>query len=401
MRRFSYISACILICLAACQESVIETPRNGAPIYLAASVNNQVLTRAPYMPLDDSGNMIQAPSSKYPLKTDVWGSTTPYFFTEIFDADNKPLDGSRENGEVAIHTDATFMSGDPQLLRAAIYNKSAKPVYFVAFSPMSDDSEAWSTDDGTQASFVFSGNDDVMFAPQVQGKYALDYSQSPLLHFRHLLTWLRVEFRAESMEVSESWGAITSMKIRSKNKVTVDLSESADKTGEGAAALYEFDSPDNISFTTTEVGLDHIDMSFYCTTEEDSFEGSQVTLEKKFTDQKFPVDGQLIPYLTTEELAYVLCAPVVGKETIVVGGIDVAAPEYYIDLVTENRTVTIPVDLKINADELFLESTRGKQFTLTLNFKMGNTVYLSTSVNDWKVGGLVVGGIGDSDLNEN
>ena len=79
-------------------------------------------------------------------------------------------------------------------------------------------------------------------------------------------------------------------------------------------------------------------------------------------------------------------------------GEDVDSPEYYIDLVTDKRTVSIPIDLRVGKEEPFLKSTRGLQFTISLNFKMGNTIHLTTTVNDWKVGGLVIGGIGDNDL---
>lgn len=397
----------MLICLISCQQKGLDTVQTGAPIYIAASVGDEVVTRAPYMPEDDQGNLVETPSSEYPLPTDVWGSTVPYAFTEEFydQAKTKPCDGSAEDGKVAIHTDATFQSGEPQLLRAAIYNQSTKPtVYFVAFSPMSQGEERWdSAASGESASFVFSGNDDVMFAPQVEGTYAQEYSKSPLLHFSHLLTWLRLEFRAESKEVSDSWGAITSMTIRSRNKVTVDLTAQAYQTDPSTSELsYDFDGSDNIVFS------EEVNMNFYKVVEEDSYVGSQVKQVKKYTDDVFPQvgDDKLIPYLQTEELAYVLCAPVTGRGKIVVEGEDVDSPEYYIDLVTEKRTVSIPIDLRVfnevtGKPEPFLHSSRGLQFTITLNFKMGNTVYVACSTNDWMAGGLVVGGIGDDELQTN
>lgn len=394
--------------MIACQQNGLDTPQTGAPVYLAATVGDDVQTKAPYMPKNNQGQMVETPSPEYPLHTDVWGSTDPYIFVEEFyDQENtRPCDGSAEDGKVAIHTDATFQSSDPQLLRAAIYNQDTKPtVYFVAFSPMSQGTERWVAAYGGQsASFVFSGNDDVMFAPQVEGTYAQEFSKSPLLHFRHLLTWLRLEFRAESKEVSDSWGSITSMTIRSRNKVTVALSEKSYQTDPSTLAIsYDFDGADNIVFDPEEVN-----MNFYKVIEEDSYAGSQVTVVKKYTDDIFPQgsENNLIPYLQTEELAYVLCAPATGQGKIVVGGEDVDSHEYYIDLVTEKRTVSIPIDLRVFNDvtgkaEPFLGSSRGLQFTITLNFKMGNTVYVACSANDWKVGGLVISGIGDNELQTN
>ena len=388
MRRIIHIS--LLICLISCQQNGLDAVQVGAPIYVAASVGGSTMTKAPYMPMDNKGHMVETPSPEHPLKTDVWGSTTSYIFTEEFYDQEKtrPWDGSDESGKVAIHTDATFQSGDPQLLRAAIYNKNTKPtVYFVAFSPISQGAEKWvASEDGKSASFVFSGNDDVMFAPQVQGTYATDYSKSPVLSYRHLLTWLRVEMQAESKEVSDSWGAIKSMTIRSKSNVKIDLQKEAYNND----GTYNFE---NVVFS------EETDLNFYKTIEEESYDGAQVTMKKKFTDEVFT--DIKVPYLKKEELAYVLCAPVVGTDKKVVDGEEIDAEEYVITISTDKRNVAIPVDLRhmVSGEvQPFLGSTRCMQFTLSLNFKMGNTIYLTSSVQDWKVGGLVVGNIGDGNI---
>ena len=388
MRRIIHIS--LLICLISCQQNGLDAVQVGAPVYIAASVGGDSMTKAPYMPKNNQGHMVETPSPEHPLKTDVWGSTTSYIFTEEFYDQEKtrPWDGSDESGKVAIHTDATFQSGDPQLLRAAIYNKNTKPtVYFVAFSPISQGAEKWvASEDGKSASFVFSGNDDVMFAPQVQGTYATDYSKSPVLSYRHLLTWLRVEMQAESKEVSDSWGAIKSMTIRSNSNVTIDLQKEAYNND----GTYNFENA---------VFSEETDLNFYKTIEEESYDGAQVTMKKKFTDEVFT--DIKVPYLKKEELAYVLCAPVVGTDKKVVDGEEIDAEEYVITISTDKRNVAIPVDLRHMVSGVvqpFLGSTRCMQFTLSLNFKMGNTIYLTSSVQDWKVGGLAVGNIGDGNI---
>ncbi len=388
MRRIIHIS--LLICLISCQQNGLDAVQVGAPIYLAASVGGSTMTKAPYMPMDNQGHMVETPSPEHPLKTDVWGSTNSYIFTEEFydQERTRPWDGSDESGKVAIHTDATFQSGDPQLLRAAIYNKNTKPtVYFVAFSPISQGAEKWvASEDGKSASFVFSGNEDVMFAPQVQGTYATDYSKSPVLSYSHLLTWLRVEMQAESKEVSDSWGAIKSMTIRSNSNVKIDLQKEAYNND----GTYNFE---NVVFS------EETDLNFYKTIEEESYDGAQVTMKKKFTDEVFT--DIKVPYLKKEELAYVLCAPVVGTDKKVVDGEEIDAEEYVITISTDKRNVAIPVDLRHMVSGVvqpFLGSTRCMQFTLSLNFKMGNTIYLTSSVQDWRVGGLVVGNIGDGNI---
>ena len=80
MRRIIHIS--LLICLISCQQNGLDTVQVGAPIYVAASVGGSTMTKAPYMPMDNQGHMIETPSPEHPLKTDVWGSTKSYEFKE-------------------------------------------------------------------------------------------------------------------------------------------------------------------------------------------------------------------------------------------------------------------------------------------------------------------------------
>ena len=94
-------------------------------------------------------------------------------------------------------------------------------------------------------------------------------------------------------------------------------------------------------------------------------------------------------------------------------------PEYTLHIETENRTLAIPVDLRIadivdkNNDGVisdeerkaayFLESTMGKQFTILLNFKMGDVISVATMISvggetDWFTHGTGNGDIGEEDL---
>ena len=84
--------------------------------------------------------------------------------------------------------------------------------------------------------------------------------------------------------------------------------------------------------------------------------------------------------------------------TTVEDGQDVASAEYTLRIVTEKRTVSIPVDLMLEYNQPYIGSTRCKQFTLLLNFKMGNTVYVATSVSDWRTGAIVAEDVDDDDI---
>lgn len=392
----------LLLCLCSCAGHVVpEQADEGSRIWLSAAVEAPQVTRSPYVPDKDPDADTYHPASDNVLSADVWGSTTGYLFKhEIDPEDGDPYDGNGKDGsddtKVAIHTSASFRSGDPQLLSAAIYGKdgdAAPPVYFVAFHP-----NGWTTTDGDSAgkvaAYTLDGNDDVMFAPQVSGHYATDYALSPELYFRHLLTWLRIEMKAENETVSNSWGLLKSITVRSNSTVTVDLTSDAYNAG----GEYKFD---DITFSG------ETDMKFYRTDEEEVFEGNVMTVRKVFTDDVFPESGGYLipgkPDVATDdiapvEVAYVMCAPVDATETTVVDGNDVPSAEYVITINTEKRTVTVPVDLHYAADTPYVGSTRRKQFTLSLLFKMGNTVSVATSVTDWVPGGVVVSDFGDGDI---
>ncbi len=400
----------LLLCLCSCAGHVVpEQADDGSRIWLSAAVETSEATRSPYMPEKASDGDSYHPASDNVLSADVWGSTIGYLFKhEIDPEDGDPYDGNGKDGsddtKVAIHTSASFRSGDPQLLSAAIYGKdgdTAPPVYFVAFHP-----NGWTTPDGESegevATYTFDGNDDVMFAPQVSGHYANDYNDSPELYFRHLLTWLRIEMKAENETVSDSWGPLKSITIRSQNTVTVDLTSDAYNNGE-----YKFEIEGTGKYNFDDITFSgETDMNFYQIDEEDVFEGNVMTVRKVFTDKVFPGSRDTLmipgPYVATEDVdpveTYVMCAPVNATETKVVDDEDVSSEEYVITIKTEKRTVTVPVDLHEAADTPYVGSTRRKQFTLSLLFKMGNTVSVATSVADWDPGGVVVSDFGDDQI---
>lgn len=418
MKKPFYI--CLLLCLCSCDHSgVQDRPDAGSGIWLSARVEGSVATKKPYVPYEDADSEPDYPTSERVLSADVWGSTVKYLFKHELKDDGKPYDGSGTDGKVAIHTNASFRSGDPQLLSAAIYGKgdgSTPEVYFVAFHPMGwTTAAAGAADEGKVAAYSFDGNDDVMFAPQVSGHYATDYEKSPQLYFRHLLTWLRIEVKAESETVSDAWGKITAMTLKSKNKVTVNLSESAYlETTEDSKTIYTykgFEEDDrHISFSG------EVDMAFFCTEDEEVYVEDKVTVRKKFTDERFPAGhsgsedgGYKIPGkfdsavedIDPVEVAYVMCAPVVATDMVVVDGKDVDSAEYEITVVTEKRTVTVPVDLRVEVDGEdvpYKGSTRCRQFTLSLLFKMGNTVSATVYAKDWIPDGVIVSYFGDGEI---
>ena len=352
MKRTIYIAG-MLIGLCACQSD--EPMPDGAAdrrVYLAAEVENaHVQSRVPYM--------LTAPSLNNPLKVDVWASTTGKF------VHTEGADGS--NGTVEKHTTARFTHGEEQLLDDVIYPKENE-VSFVGMHPQDN----WSTTDGTSATYTFDGKDDVMFAPQVSGKYAENVDVWPTLTFKHLLTWLKIEMVADNEAVSNAWGKVKNITIKSANQVAIDLSKTfVDKKHDGEGATVTFSGS--------------ADMNFY-----------QPDTDTKFpTNEGYTLKGPLTAGADIEgyieEVAYVLCAPVYASAS---------DEDYTIVVTTEKRTMEIAVDLQKGANQPFAENTMGHQFTLLLRFKVGDNISVSAVAVDWKNGGMGTADFGEEDIKQ-
>lgn len=355
--------------LASCEKSA-DRMVEGQPIYLSVSLPSSPLSKVPYVG--------SAPTTSNPLRVDVWASTTQNQFR------NEGKDGSAAHDNVvAIHTKGYFQSGDPQLLSQAVYPPpregaqgayTADPVYFVSMHPQN-----WTTTDGSQAIYTFSGCEDVMFAPQVSGAYDLEeqnqvVTSSPELKFDHLLTRITVQMGAvledgESLQdVRDAWGEIKGLHIRSYNPagylenlntVTVDLTEG---TGD-----FSYDA--DVTFT----GLTSGSMGFFALGTDEAFPTS---------DNRYTLTDQI------DSVAYVMCAPVMATAQ---------DHEYVITVDTENRGEhELELDLKKTAaSDSGVGSTRGNHFLVTLKFKKGRAVAMVAAVEEWVNGGYGTGNIED------
>lgn len=347
MKEWRYYIICIwALCLTACdKDDMLQQGGDNGEFYLCATVENQVVTRAPFT--------LTAPTTEQPLLATVYAST----YTNAFP--NLGENGQGGSEKVAIHTTANFQNSGPQLLNGPIYPKKSNGdpynVNFVAFFPQT----AWTAQpDGTKTEYTFAGSQDVMFAPSIVGKYGSTY---PTISFKHLLTWLRISIKAESEDVSIAWGKIKSLKIKSKNRVIVDLSHTDDDVTK--LVTYDNDTP----------------MPFYAA-------GSANT---PFPD----ASGYTLPYDKFHEVAYVLCSPVVSPVIEVVDGVDTEVGEFLLYLETEKRNAVLPVYLYKDATTRFEGSTRAHRFDIKLLFHMGSSVSASGAVVDWFTGGIGYGGL--------
>ncbi|MBQ5911606.1 MAG: hypothetical protein IIW93_00695 [Bacteroidaceae bacterium] len=405
----------------ACQQdvpNVEQTDEVSRRIYLSARVNEATkVTRAPYDPPQTDN--VCLPTNEKPLDVSVWATTFPNSFKHIIE-DGEPLDGSRDN-RVAIHTSAHFQSGEPQLLGEAIYPTPTEgnnvEVDFVGLHPQSDQ---WTTnDDGSHATFKFSGNEDVMFAPKITGEYGLDYEENsalvPTFHFYHLLTWLRISIVAylgedeensttlteddkklKREKVSNAWGKIKSLTITSKDQITIhNLGTTGYKVVDGTPQIdkNEFTNEEKVSFTNSDTNAETLNL--YCHNTDDQF-----PITGKDDDNTVPNEFKGVIPTSVTPTAYVMCAPIVGATQDVLGN---PVPEYTLHIRTEHREMDIPLDLKGDEGNPFTGSTMGKVFNIQLRFKMGDVISVSTEISvggdaDWFTHGTGTGDITEGDL---
>lgn len=349
MKTKLYIICGLCFFLFSCQKEKTVLSDVSKPIYLRAIVENSVQTRVPYE--------LTEPSAENPLKVAVWASTTPYVFQNL-------KTNGEDNSSVSLHTTANFTNGSEQLLDDAVYpDKDGTEVYFIGLHPVG----GWVTPDngelsGKVATKTFNGSEDVMFAPQISGKYAQNVNTWPTFKFRHLLTWLRVKVNADGEVVANAWGKLKSLKIKSQNSVTVDLNRDYDDNSLSFSGNTEFD--------LYKTGTDNV-----------------------FVDDSKPETWYALPFdAEAKEVAYVLCAPA-DATALDTGGN--RSTEYTLIVETENRTVEVPIDLMDGAS-YFSGNTMRHQFTVSLTFKMGSNIAVSAAVTDW-----VTAGIGNGTLDPN
>ena len=381
MRKGLYILFGAAILLAACEKNTADIPE-GQPIYLTATLPEEGLTKVPF-----EGS---APTTSNPLNVAVWASTISATFKD------EGHDGSAVyDHKVSIHTEGHFQSGEPQLLSQAIYPPprqgssgayTADPVYFVAMHPLTD----WSTTDGTEAVYKFSGCEDVMYAPQVSGAYDTNeqsevVTNSPTLDFKHLLTRISVKMGIQLgedenlMDVQNAWGDVTGLKIQAYNR-TGDFLEGPNTVTIDLAQGSSFDYSTGLTFSYRNSEGNEV-----------SSLGTAMSFYSKGTDEIFPpsVGFTLTEQIT--EVAYVMCAPVDATDADAAGN-----HEYVVTVTTENRgDQEVVLDLRESDAKMFSGSTRGKHFGVTLKFKKGSAIATVAEVSEWVNGGFGTGDIED------
>ncbi|MCQ2185058.1 MAG: fimbrillin family protein, partial [Bacteroidales bacterium] len=319
---------------ASCGKGEMASGRSGEVTLGVTVVNDEGDTRAPYR--------LTVPTADDPVTAAIWASTT-----------SKSYRGSQteEPGPDATiidyHNSTCFTSGTRQLLDHQLFYPSNKAkVYFVGFCPRSED--GWAVEGASYniARYEFDGKTDVMYAAEASSNIELS-AMDLQLQFRHILTWLRFNVVADK-DAIEAWGRVKKITLVGNKQVKINVTDNT----------CSFDQP-NQQFPT------------YC------------TQKGVFTDSLF--HGQSIELTTSpQEVAYTMC-----------GAVNAAAGdgenEYTVTIETEYRPETSgAINLKTAGGANFSGLTEGKQFTVTLRFKLGDNVTVSACVSEWKNGGIGV-----------
>jgi len=312
-------------------------------ITLCASIQNDFpATKAPYE--------LSVPSAENPLTAAIWASST----SKKYWGKQKDEPGA-DATYIDYHNSTCFTSGSRQILdHQLFYPENKEDVYFVGLCPRSADGWALDSlkveeDQQHLARFSFDGKTDVMYAPEVHN--SIKFSSIDLqLSFKHVLTWIRFKVVADD-EAVNAWGPLNKITINSNEQVFINL----------VTDTCTF-SAENKSFPT------------YCTT-------NGVYSDEVFTNKN------IVLSTTPQEVAYTMCAATQASST---DGLD----EYSITVHTVNRPNTdVGINLKDALGESFSGNTGGKQFTVTLHFKLGENIVTTVSATPWANAGIGVAAI--------
>lgn len=252
-------------------------------IGLSAGVADmEVSTRSAVTGTPYSGSV---PSESNPLNASVWFSTVA----------GKYLHNPAEPTYLPCRTTMTFegesmtyadYDDNPTDNSPAVSLKyptsNETPVYCIGLYPAS----GWSTSDGVEISHAITGAEDLMFADQITGTWN---SHFPKQQYSHLLTWVKINFCAMTMEAARQWGGVTDITISSKDELKIDLAEESNKVAYvgNDIEIKTFENAEGVlpSLTSTEAG------SVFCSP------ATQYTI--KIKTKNYP-EGKEIPVTLTD-----------------------------------------------------------------------------------------------------
>ena len=150
------------------------------------------------------------PSTENTLEVALWFSNTPGSYSHAPVAPTYLPCATTASYSSSTAMDIKTLDGNILQYPIAGEGQTAQNVYCVGFHPAS----YWGTP-GSSASHVINGSEDLMFAEQMAGSYSESF---PVQTYSHLLTWVKINLSASSVEAAEVWGKVTDLTIVSPDQ---------------------------------------------------------------------------------------------------------------------------------------------------------------------------------------
>ena len=187
------------------------------------------------------------PTADNPLDAAVWFGTTSGTYPE----------GSAST--LPRRTTVSFKSSDLTFPDVILKYPASGSVYAVGLYPQT----GWTpnAENATAATFTIDGNQDIMFANQVDADKSNHFNNSgKRLQFNHLLTWVMVRVIASDFDAPASWGKVKSVKIKTAQDLTVTLGTGA-VSYNATQDITVYEDATGVELQTTAVDIGETDAS--------------------------------------------------------------------------------------------------------------------------------------------
>lgn len=251
-----YITAMATL-MASCSKQVQDV--EGSPIQLSAAVTDiQASTKSSAEPFRGT-----TPTNENRLNAKILFSNASGVYTNNPDAATS----------IPCHTTIKYTSGsltypdavNNNNVRYPTANNTYETVYCTGLHPITIDGNGKITDNwtiptnGKTASHPITGTEDIMYAPEISGKWDDPFGSSAdkVQKYSHLLTWLKICACATSSSAAEAWSEITKIEVQSKTIVNINLETKAVSFPGEAEYQTAYESTDGgykLATTTKELG---------------------------------------------------------------------------------------------------------------------------------------------------
>lgn len=256
--KIRYINILFLLTLIVCACTHEELPKSRMPIAMKASIENidvQVKSSGSQKSAQENAYVGSVPSADRPLNVDLCFSLTSGDYSVAEPTDTKTY--------LPCHTKASFTDENITQIyynynyngandKTLAYPTTGQDVYCVGFYPQRVWN--WNYSNGNFKA-PLTGKDDLMFAPQISGRWNQQFGTSDNSpKFQHLLTWLKVVVCATSYDAVNAWGNITSVTLNTAQNVELSPAGSPSFNGSQTIDLLTDKAPIELNILKKDIG---------------------------------------------------------------------------------------------------------------------------------------------------